>query len=201
MDIHHATAASEPIIQTAKVNRADPILPQRGRAHDARLHRHVEICFADDCLWVLGHDFGEGDEFGVAGALRTRNVRQTAAGGSKGGGEGGRTLSEAFVPLIPRPMTSPLCTKTQPTGVSSDFSANSAMLIASRMKRSWYSRLGMGPKTILSVVDKSSLDRGKWEVGSCGVGGAFAFSGSVCRAEKTFSCCGKEEMRRQRRLG
>ena len=31
-----------------------------------------------------------------------------------------------LVPFIPRPMTLPLCTKTQPTGVSSDLRASSA---------------------------------------------------------------------------
>lgn len=62
---------------------------------------------------------------------------------------GGHTFSEAFVPLIPRPMILPLCTNTQPTGVSSDDKASSAISMALRMKPSWYSRLGMGPKTIL----------------------------------------------------
>lgn len=66
------------------------------------------------------------------------------------------TFKLAFVPLIPRPMTSPPCTKTQPTGVSSEARASSAIWMACRMKCSWYSRLGMGGKTIL--VD--SLDRG-----------------------------------------
>ena len=32
----------------------------------------------------------------------------------------------ALVPFMPRPMISPLRTKTQPTGVSSDFRASSA---------------------------------------------------------------------------
>jgi len=61
----------------------------------------------------------------------------------------GRTLSEALVPLMPRPMTSPSWTKTQPTGVSSEERANSAISMALRMKPSWYSRSGMGPKTIV----------------------------------------------------
>jgi hypothetical protein len=62
------------------------------------------------------------------------------------------TFREAFVPLIPRPITSPSCTKTQPTGVSSEARASSAMSMALRMKPSWYSRLGIGAKTILAEL-------------------------------------------------
>ncbi len=65
---------------------------------------------------------------------------------------GGRTLSEALVPLMPRPMTSPSWTKTQPTGVSSEERANSAISMALRMKPSWYSRSGI--KTIVAVLWK-----------------------------------------------
>jgi len=68
-------------------------------------------------------------------------------------GVGRCTFREAFVPLIPRPMTSPSCTKTQPTGVSSVARASSAISMALRMKPSWYARLGTGPKTPDVVVD------------------------------------------------
>lgn len=63
----------------------------------------------------------------------------------------GQTLSDAFVPLMPLPITSPLCTKTQPTGVSSDARANSAISMALRMNFSWYSRLGTGPNTMFAT--------------------------------------------------
>ena len=48
---------------------------------------------------------------------------------------------------MPLPITSPLCTKTQPTGVSSEVIASSAMSMALRMKPSWYARFGIGAKT------------------------------------------------------
>lgn len=59
-----------------------------------------------------------------------------------------RTFSEALVPLMPLPMISPSHTNTQPTGVSSEASASSAISIALRMKPSWYSRFGIGPNTM-----------------------------------------------------
>lgn len=56
------------------------------------------------------------------------------------------------MPLMPRPITSPSCTKTQPTGVSSERRAISAISMALRMKPSWYSRFGIGPNTIFATV-------------------------------------------------
>lgn len=107
------------------------------------------------------------------------------------------TFKLAFVPLIPRPITSPSLTKTHPTGVSSLRSASSAMSMALRMKPAWYSRSGIGPKTISSLSpplrerfvyglegekgsDSSAVvgvgGRGTW-VGEEGMAGVFCLSG------------------------
>jgi len=74
------------------------------------------------------------------------------------------TLSEAFVPLIPRPMTLPSCTKTQPTGVSSEARASSAISMALRMKPSWYSRLGTGSKTVRFAIFLGLARSGYWRI-------------------------------------
>lgn len=74
------------------------------------------------------------------------------------------TLSDAFVPLIPRPMTLPSCTKTQPTGVSSEARASSAISMALRMKPSWYSRLGTGSKTVRFAIFLGLARSGYWRV-------------------------------------
>ena len=161
---HDAAAAAEAVVQAPKVHRADAVLPQRRRAHDARLHRHVQVGRAENGRRVARGDLGERDEFRVSCALGGGGVRVAWFGG-KGGGGGG-TLREALVPLMPRPMTSPLCTKTQPTGVSSEARASSAMLMALRMKASWYSRSGMGPP--------------KTMVGGSGWGGELAESWTGC---------------------
>lgn len=69
VDVHHAATATEAIIQAAEVHGTDAVLSQGGGAHDAWLDSHVQICVADDGLSVLGHDFGQSDEFGVTGSL------------------------------------------------------------------------------------------------------------------------------------
>lgn len=79
MHSHHPSTAPEPIIETPEVHSADPVLTQRRGAHDAGLDGDVEVCFREDGLRVFGHDLGEGDEFGMAGALRKRSVSDREA--------------------------------------------------------------------------------------------------------------------------
>ena len=69
MHRQHPTTAAEPIVQTSEIHGTDPRLSQRGSTHDARFHGDVQIGFAQDAQGVAGGDFGEGDEFGVSGAL------------------------------------------------------------------------------------------------------------------------------------
>jgi hypothetical protein len=69
MHVHDSTTATKAIVQAAEVDCAYAVLPQCRGTHDARLDSHVEIGLAEDGLWVLGHDLGEGDKFGVTGAL------------------------------------------------------------------------------------------------------------------------------------
>ena len=69
MNLHHASTAPEAIVQAPEVDGADAVLAQRGGAHDTRLDGDIEVRFLEHGLGVLGHDFGEGDEFGVSRAL------------------------------------------------------------------------------------------------------------------------------------
>ena len=76
MHRHDPPAAPEPIVQAPEIHGADRVLAERGGAHDARLHGDVEVCLREDAGGVLGHDLGEGDEFGVPGSLRSSVVGQ-----------------------------------------------------------------------------------------------------------------------------
>lgn len=94
---------------------------------------------------MFRHDLREGHELGMAGALHVKSAPEaTSEGGDQrhggpckaGGSVNLLTFKLAFVPLMPLPMIFPSCTNTQPTGVSSEASANSAMPMASRMNPS-----------------------------------------------------------------
>lgn len=66
---HDAAGAAEAVIEAAEVDGADSELAQSRSAHDAGLDGHVEVGGVQDGRVVAGHDFAEGDELGVAGAL------------------------------------------------------------------------------------------------------------------------------------
>jgi len=73
---HDAASAAKAVVETAKVDAADSELAQSGSAHDAGLDCHVEVGGVQDRWVVAGHDFAEGDELGVAGALVIQLVRK-----------------------------------------------------------------------------------------------------------------------------
>lgn len=56
VDLHDTATAAKAIIQTAKVDGADTVLTESGGTHDTRLHGHVDVCFLEDALGMLGHD-------------------------------------------------------------------------------------------------------------------------------------------------
>ena len=66
---HDATSAAETVVEAAEVDAADTELAEGGSAHDTWLNCHVEVGGVQDGRVVAGHDFAEGDELGVAGAL------------------------------------------------------------------------------------------------------------------------------------
>lgn len=75
-----------------------------------------------------------------------------------GNGEKRRTLRVALVPFMPLPIVSPLCTKTQPTGVSSERSASCAYHITQKSANVPAS----------SVIDRDAKERR--EEKTCGLG-------------------------------
>lgn len=58
MNLHHASASPEAVVEAAEVDGADPVLTERGGAHDARLDGDVEVGGGEDGLRVAGHDLG-----------------------------------------------------------------------------------------------------------------------------------------------
>lgn len=66
---HHATTATESIVQTTEIDGADTELTECGRTHDAWFHCDVEVCFVQDRRGVFGENLAHGHEFGVAGSL------------------------------------------------------------------------------------------------------------------------------------
>jgi hypothetical protein len=66
---HNTTSATETIIEAAEVDSADTKLAKSRSTHDAGLDGHVEVRVVQDVGVVAGHDLGESDELGVAGAL------------------------------------------------------------------------------------------------------------------------------------
>lgn len=86
-------------------------------------------------------------------------------------------------------MTSPSRTKTHPTGVSSLPSAISAISMALRMKPSWYSRSGIGPKTMVWKMGwRERLV--SWVGGGVGVGTAGGAAEVPAAAAVSLRCCG-----------
>lgn len=69
MNIHHAPRSPKSLIRTPKIHRLDPILPQRTRAHDAWLHRHIQHALPQYLNRVFGQDLLDGDELGVPSAV------------------------------------------------------------------------------------------------------------------------------------
>lgn len=155
---HDTTSTAKAVIEAAKVDAADSELAQSRSAHDAGLDGYVEVGGVQDGRVVARHDLAESDEFGVASALFFCSISVDFLGDwEKLKGEEDMffpilTFKLAFVPLMPLPITSPSLTKTQPTGVSSLRRASCAISMALRMKPSWYSRSGIGPKTISLVL-------------------------------------------------
>lgn len=95
MHRHHASAAAETVVEAPEVHRPDAVLPQRGGTHDARLNGDVQVGLLEDGLRMLGHDFRERDELGVARALSDRRqprelrcVREGEVGAGWGGRRG-----------------------------------------------------------------------------------------------------------------
>lgn len=69
VDGHDSAAATEAVIQAAKVHGADAVLAESGSAHDARLDGDIKVRLLEDAGRVLRHDLGEGDKFRMACAL------------------------------------------------------------------------------------------------------------------------------------
>jgi hypothetical protein len=139
VNVQDPSSASEALVPAAEVDLSDSILSQCGSTHYARFHRDVKVGVAQDADGVFLQDLGDTQELSVPCTLANTEVsrRQMQGKGGEGKpassmqqkeGRSGHTLTfkERFVSFIPRPIISPLWTKTQPTGVSSLFRASSA---------------------------------------------------------------------------
>jgi len=136
----YTTSSSESVIIASKVYCSDAKLSKSWGTHYARLDRDVKIRFFEYIRGMILENLGDGDEFSMSSTLDDVN--------SLPGLGFGRliTLRLLLVSFMPRPMISPLCTKTQPTGVSSVCNAVSAcsLLVKGRARNS--SSLNVGCK-------------------------------------------------------
>jgi hypothetical protein len=71
VNIQHTTSAAEALVPAPKVDGADTILTQHRSTHDARLDGDIEVRLLECADGHSGQDAGQGDKFGVSGAIES----------------------------------------------------------------------------------------------------------------------------------
>jgi hypothetical protein len=70
VDVEDTACASKALIPATKVDGPNTVLAQHGSAHDTWLDSDIEVSLVENLDGVLGEDAGNGDEFGVSGAVQ-----------------------------------------------------------------------------------------------------------------------------------
>jgi hypothetical protein len=106
VDLEDTAGSAEAIVETAEEDAADLKLTQRGGAHDAGLHRDVEVEVKEDGWGVVTQDSFDGDEFSVTSSLQ--KICTVGICFRRLSRREKLTQRERLVSFMPRPMISPL---------------------------------------------------------------------------------------------
>ena len=132
MNGQYTPRAPKTIIRAAIINTPDAVLTQRGRTHDARLDRHVEVRLSQYRKAMALANTLQRQELCMSCPLPScQKILETCLKWQlkiKATVNENRlhTLRDLLVSLMPSPMMLPSFTKTQPTGTSSAARAFSA---------------------------------------------------------------------------
>lgn len=69
IDRKNTSVSSKSIVATAVVHATNPVLPQSGSTHDARLDCDVEVGLFEFGGWELGEKLGDSEEFSMSSAV------------------------------------------------------------------------------------------------------------------------------------
>lgn len=127
-----APTPTEAVVLAAVEHLLDAHLPEGGRAHDARLNRHVQRRLRERVRRARGRqrcvrqDLVDGLQLCMPGRLWVGPLSD----GTRGSGAREHTLRSSLVRLRARAMILPSLTNTQPTGTSVAARASSACAMA-----------------------------------------------------------------------